>query len=324
MKRRKEGRLAGLLCVLLGVLLLSIQAAAVSNSLILNYPNDGVPFAVYRVADRTPDGVYTLTGEFEDYSVSIPGGSWLDTAATLAAYAARDQIKAAATESTSGGSATFTVLDAGLYLVVGASSASGSYTYTPVPFLVEIAGAEAVTVHVKYDRDDGGDGGDPHTSYKVEKVWEGDEESFRPRSVTVQLLRNGKVYESAVLDESNDWTHTWNGLNTGYRWQVTEADVPEGYTVSVSRSGRSFTVTNTWKTPADPTDPVDPVDPVDPTDPVDPVDPVDPNDPGGPDDPSLPQTGQLWWPVILLLCCGAGLLCSGCIMAGKGGGKDET
>ena len=316
MKRRKKGWYAGLLCLLLGTFLLTIQAAAASGTLTLCYPHDGVSFAVYRAAERDSKGGYRLTQAFEDSSVSVLGSGWLDTAATLAAYTARDQIKATATKRTDGGSATFDGLDEGLYLVIGAAFSSGSYTDTPVPFLVEIAGTGTVTVHVKYDREyGGGDAGeDVYASYTVEKVWKHNGEQPRPQSVTAPLMRNGKVYESAVLEEANGWRHTWKDLNTSDVWQITEAEVPEGYTVSVSRSGRNFTVTNTWGTP------VDPAEPVNPTVPVDPADSVTPTEPDG---PRLPQTGQLWWPVILMLCCGAVMLWRG--RSGTGGsGKDET
>lgn len=105
--------------------------------------------------------------------------------------------------------------------------------------------------------------------------------------------------------------------------------------------------------PEDPTPGVDvPTDPDDPT-PEDPDDPDDPEDPGIdiPDDPSpgtdipddptpgtdtptkpstpdkdtpnkLPQTGQLWWPVGLLMAAGAALLVAGVLRIRKHHGRD--
>ena len=100
----------------------------------------------------------------------------------------------------------------------------------------------------------------------------------------MQLLRDGEVYRSALLNDSNDWSYTWEGLESGHRWQVTEQDVPEGYQMSVSQDGTVFWVTNTWSPEETPT----------------------PSTPEETPSGTLPQTGQLWWPVPLLL--GAGLL----------------
>ena len=68
--------------------------------------------------------------------------------------------------------------------------------------------------------------------------------------------------------------------------------MPEGYTVSISREGITFVITNTLK----------PFEEPEPT-----------PTPGTPDTPgeNLPQTGVLWWPVPLLAVLGALLLLLG-------------
>ena len=77
------------------------------------------------------------------------------------------------------------------------------------------------------------------------KVWEDDGTEARPESVTVQLLRNGEVYDTVTLSDENGWSHTWTGLDKDDTWQVVEADVPDDYTVTVTREGITFVVTNT-------------------------------------------------------------------------------
>ena len=67
----------------------------------------------------------------------------------------------------------------------------------------------------------------------------------------------------------------------------------DGYTVSITREGVTFVVTNTY-VPETPNTPP-------------------PTEPGKPDQPSLPQTGQLWWPVPLLLVGGLLLVVIGLI-----------
>jgi len=63
--------------------------------------------------------------------------------------------------------------------------------------------------------------------------------------------------------------------------------------------------------------------PGDPTGPVDPADPASPDDADIPDrvedppGPKLPQTGQLWWPVPLLLIGGGTMLLLSCLVRRK-------
>ena len=124
---------------------------------------------------------------------------------------------------------------------------------------------------------------------KVLKVWRGGAQQ-RPEEIRVQLLRDGKVCDTVTLSAENGWRHTWEGLDAAHGWQVVEQTVPEGYTVSISREGVTFVITNTLKPSEEP----------EPT-------------PGTPDTPgeNLPQTGVLWWPVPLLAVLGALLLLLG-------------
>ena len=122
----------------------------------------------------------------------------------------------------------------------------------------------------------------------MRKIWRGDDAAARPERVTVQLLRDETVYDTATLSPDNGWSRTWRNLERGHRWQVVEPEVPEGYTVSVSRTGLDFTVCNTGtaEVPEEPGEvPETPV-------------------PSG----KLPQTGQAWWPAAGLACMGAVLL----------------
>ena len=198
-------------------------------------------FKVYKVADLDGNDDYTLTSSFQDAKVSLDSLD-RDNANTLAAYVAAQGIASLDSGFTSGGSLTFTGLADGLYLVVGASYSSGGYTYTPVPFLVRLSDSGTVTAQVKHGQTGGGDGND---SYTVVKQWKNDQGQARPSSVTIQILRNGSVQETVTLSASNHWRYTWSGSSSS-RWQVVETDVPEGYTVSVSQSGQTFTVTNTF------------------------------------------------------------------------------
>lgn len=112
------------------------------------------------------------------------------------------------------------------------------------------------------------------TEVEVVKKWEDKgHESERPTSIQIQLLCDGEIYDVVTLSVTNQWKHTWTNLEKGHRWNVKEGSTPAHYTSKTTQSGGEFTIVNTYR-------------------------------PSKPSEPSLPQTGQLWWPVPVLLCLG--------------------
>ncbi len=272
-----------------------------------------VSFKLWRAADVSPDCKYTVSEKFARYSLTFEGldsDSWRALAQTMAAYAAADNIAPDFTVKTnSEGSAVFSDLSTGLYLVSGNIYSKGGYTYTPSPFLIclpdydgESSWLYDVTAQVKYDTKYEGSGSSTLTR-KVLKAWKNDDKNSRPESVSVTLLKDGKAYETVTLNSKNNWRYTWEGLDRYSQWQLIENDVPKNYTVTVSKEGITFLVTNTYKSPDNPPDdkPTDP--PHDPDDkptnpPHDPDDkptnpPHDPDDnpTNPPDDPNDDPTG---------------------------------
>lgn len=364
MKRLIHKAGAWLACLLLLTALLPATASARGSvdvsrtdcTLSIAYPCAGISFRLYRVADISALGTFTLSNGFEKYDVSLAdldSAGWKDLSETLDGYIKRDQLTPVDTQTTdSSGKLTFTAKTPGLYLVTWDQHTTDGYTYKPQPFLVSLPGLDqndgwvyTVNAVPKFDKEkvpDNPDGpDDPDTvTRRVLKVWKdnGNAAGRRPTSVTVQLLKNGAVYEEVTLNSDNNWKYEWTGLSAGDAWQVVEKDVPDGYTVSVGREGITFTVTNTL-TPLPPTPPDTPDDPDDPDvldDPDTPDTPDDPDTPDtpdkpdtphlpddpdtpntpdvpsdGPDEPDIPQTGQLWWPVSLLACGGMGLFLAG-------------
>ena len=177
---------------------------------------------------------------------------------------------------------------------------------------------------------------DPRPSYTrltVNKEWILDDGGEAPVSVTVELLRNNRVYEEVTLDEDNDWSHTWTRLDARYNWKVQEADVPDGFTAEVSHRGTTWTITNDDipedpetppEEPDEPDEPDTPEDPVTPDEPDVPDTPDTPDEPNTPNEPTLPQTGQNWRLVWILAITGAVLVLVGIL--GKKGyhGKHEA
>lgn len=105
----------------------------------------------------------------------------------------------------------------------------------------------------------------------VVKKWVGGD---RASSVQIALLCDGVEYDTVTLSASNDWQHKWENLNPLREWSVKEVKVPAAYTVSYRFDQQTgvWTVTNTT---------------------------------------SLLQTGQLNWPIPVLVITGIAVFAVG-------------
>ena len=121
------------------------------------------------------------------------------------------------------------------------------------------------------------------------KTWIGDTEYNRPASITVNLLRNGKVVDSKKVTKDDDWAFIFEDLEMYdeegvlYEYTVTEKHVP-GYRATID----GYDITNKripggggWIPPTDP-DPEEPEEPGKPGEP----DPEEPEEPGKPGEPN--------------------------------------
>jgi tetratricopeptide (TPR) repeat protein len=141
-----------------------------------------------------------------------------------------------------------------------------------------------VVANPKYEtRPDKPDG--EFTTCKVLKSWKNDSAAKRPKSITVYLLRDGEVFDTVILNSANNWRYTWDKLDSSYKWTVAEK-VPDNYTVTITKEGVTYLITNTGK-----------------------------DEPPKKEEkpPKLPQTGQLWWPVPILAVLGLMFILIGCI-----------
>ena len=94
----------------------------------------------------------------------------------------------------------------------------------------------------------------------VRKVWSDGNANHAHDSITVNLLKDGKVESSQELNAANGWAYTFDRLVEGHTWTVEEAEVPAGYTVSYNTVGTMTTITNTRNyTPPDLPDPTYPL-----------------------------------------------------------------
>lgn len=149
----------------------------------------------------------------------------------------------------------------GLYLVSGKDHSDKVYSYKTSPFLIKLPSWDSVNkkeiynvyAQPKFSADKITDSPDSSvTGIKVSKVWKDDIESKRPSEVTVQLLKDGKVYDQTTLNKSNGWQHIWKDLpkhnpdKSEIKWLVAEKNVP-GYAVSLKQEGNTFIITNTFR-----------------------------------------------------------------------------
>lgn len=299
-------------------------------------PLTGAEFDLYLVAVVDEFGQLTTTETFRQFNVDIRGkndDAWKDLASTLEGFVLRDGITPTDSGKTNEqGLLSFPDqaqrLEQGLYLVLGHRHTQDGRIYDTAPSMVLLPAQDKdandwlydVTVKPKHDSHPEPDNPDDDTvTRKVLKVWaDKGHEKERPEEVVVQLLQDGKVYDTVTLNEANNWRYTWEELDNRCQWTMVEKEL-KGYTVTVTREGVTFVVTNTY-TEDIPDEPA-PTEPTSPsTEPDEPVTP--PTQPGKPSKPTLPDTGQLWWPVPVLTAVGLLLIVLG-LLRRRGTGYEE-
>lgn len=247
----------------------------------------GGTLVLHKVGDaRVEDSnlTFVLTAAFSGSGVSLADVNAPDLAAQLADYASKNNLMGTSVQVDANGYATFSGLSTGLYLVVQAEAVDGYLTVTPFLVSLPMYNGESgwiynVEAAPKVQRPPKDD-----ISVTVVKKWL-DNNKKRPDSLTVHLLKEGEIADTVVLAAEDSWKHTWNNLNPYYSWTVKE-DVPDGYKAAYSVYKNTTTITNraSWYVP--------------------------------PED-VLIQTGQLNWPVPILVCTGLCFLLIGCLLLRK-------
>lgn len=332
-------------------------------------PLQGVRFSVYQIASMNEQGSIRLTEPFATLPVRLPDGNaeeeWRILATTLEGYIQSRQMTPTDVGTTDASGALSFPNEAerlphGVYLVLGEPRTIGNTVYIPSPSIVMLPGIDALTQDWTYDiliepkteiRNNPVSPEQPvYTMREVIKEWKEDgHQSSRPSSITVQLLRNGILYDTVTLSEENQWHYTWDQLDNWASWTLTE-QVPAGYTVTIEQKGIAFLVTNTFNDASNPSQttgsdiqqsgstlPEESSGTPPTTDASgNPDTPITSDTPGGsdtsdpshssasvpgdrpqttPDSPNLPQTGMLWWPVPLFAVVGCLCLMAGVLMA---------
>ncbi len=82
----------------------------------------------------------------------------------------------------------------------------------------------------------------------VKKVWDDKDSTKRPAVVNVQLYKDRTPHGEAVtVSQAQGWRYVWNGLGKDHVWTVQEAELINGYDVSVTNDGNNWVITNTRK-----------------------------------------------------------------------------
>ena len=233
-------------------------------SLSISYQKDGAAFPgltvrIYRVAQAFPNGEFELIAPFSSYPVNIydimAQEQWTNVANTLNAYIVSNHVTPDGEVLTNAeGLVAFADLETGLYLVeeVVAENTNGTYVfnrfmvYVPAP---QADGSYNYAVEAKPKCTNFV----PKTQYTVTKLWQDSgNQASRPKEVSVEIYKDGQLYETQILNASNNWTYTWFVSGEGYsKWTVTEPFVSAPYKVTVRENGSSFSIINTWHTPTD-------------------------------------------------------------------------
>lgn len=114
-------------------------------------------------------------------------------------------------------------------------------------------------------------------SLKVTKEWDGRKDE-QPQSVEVTLFDGKKAVETIQLGPWNDWSHEWTQLDGEGDWNALETVIPKGYTPLYRVNEEGLVITNAE---------------------------------------TLIQTGQLNWPIWLLVIAGISFIFFGYKMRGK-------
>lgn len=244
-------------------------------------PVTGAELSLYSIAaaESNPDGMlaYIFTADFAGLGLALDDP---ELAAKLDTYLSENEVPAATLRTDAAGTAVWENLPLGLYFIRQTNTVEGFAPCTPflvtVPMKNEDGYVYAVNASPKTEVA-------KLTSIIIKKVWNTDASAKAADHITVQLLRDEKVVETAILSEHNNWQVTFTHMPQSDAYRIQEVNVPEGFTATYQQKDYVFTVTNTA---------------------------------------TLIQTGQRIWPIPLLAFTGVLLITAGVVLLQKKRDRD--
>ena len=236
----------------------------------------GAELSVYYVAtvlmDVDGNLLYDYTDNFKQFDTVIDD---IELETKLDVYVSQHSIPSTNITTNIDGTALCNNLPLGLYFVKQTNTVEGFAPCTP--FLVTVPNEK--DGEYLYDVN-----ASPKTevakvvSITIKKVWNTDKSTEAADSVTVQLLKNGNVVKTAILNAQNNWQITYTDMPESDTYSIKEVNIPKGFTATYKQEGYIFTVTNTS---------------------------------------TLIQTGQLMWPIPVLAGGGMILIAVGIVLLQK-------
>ena len=228
-----------------------------------------------QVAELHNNGYYPTTA-FENSGISISGlinSPDESSAEAVTDYIRSNQIEVLSSASKNG-KVSFSDLGLGIWAVF--CDEDSKYTFNPFIVLLpyESGGKlyfEVSSVPKIEDRNPN------EISIYVVKKWDDKNNAAkkRPDSVNIELLNGSEVVLAATLSESNGWSHTFTGVSKDGDYSVREISVANYQANYSGDTANGFVVTNTYN------------------------------------GEKLPQTGQYWWPILLIAIAGFGFIALG-------------
>ncbi len=233
-----------------------------------NYVND-IEVNVCQIAALNDTGFF-LADAFENSGISLSG--IINSPNEMAAKTVVDYIKnnkiSTLSAISENGKATFTELSLGIYVVY--TEENGGFTFNPYIVFIPYESGGKLCYEVDSVPKLEDNTPDKIGLYVIKK-WQDENNASkkRPDSVTIELLNGSAIIDTVELSEKNGWAHTFRELAKDGDYSVREKAV-SNYKADYSGDAvNGFIVTNTYA------------------------------------GEKLPQTGQYWWPIILIAIAGA-------------------
>lgn len=238
-------------------------------------PIAGAELSLYYVAEVGRNNSYNLAYMINDEYKGLIDLNDAELPSALDKFVGENELPSQKLVTDSQGNVFYGELPTGLYFVKQSNTVEGyapcSSFLVTLPEKTENGYNYSINASPKTDVE-------RLTDITIKKVWNTDSYSKISDEVMVQLLKDGVVLETALLNSENDWKITYEDMPASDGYSILEINVPKGFKATYSANAYEFTVTNSS---------------------------------------SLAQTGQLVWPIPVLAMIGLVLISAGTVIIRK-------